>query len=171
MGNYSREIVSEPIPFLGEVGEADCCENTISQYKCDVKCYSFVTCIFSMCLAVVWLLGYAMPQANSDVSNLPLHITQCFSLQALANSKSGRVFVACMSQSQVSSSHCCVCRSLELSWIKSVEATRSKEVVLITRYGKQWKCSWCLSQFLKSSSTLLCFMSDVLIFHTFGPYL
>lgn len=40
------------------------------------------------------LTRYAMPQANSDVSNLLLPITQCFSLQALANSNSCRVFVA-----------------------------------------------------------------------------
>lgn len=61
------------------------------------------------------LTRYAVPQANSDVSNLLLPITQCFSLQALANSNSCRVFVARMSQTQEYSSHCCVCRSLELS--------------------------------------------------------
>lgn len=55
MGNFSREIVSETIPFLGEAGEAGCFENTISQYKCNVKWCGFVTCTFSMCLAVVWL--------------------------------------------------------------------------------------------------------------------
>lgn len=105
-------------PISGEAGEADCFEHTVSGYKCNVKWYGFVACTFSICLAVVWLLGYAMPQANSDVSNLLLRITQCFSLQAASNSNSHRVFVACMSQTKECSSLCCMCHGLELFWIK-----------------------------------------------------
>lgn len=154
------------MPFLAEAGEADCFENTISGYKRNEKWYSFVAYTFSICLAVVWLLGYAIPQTNSYGSNLLLCITQCFSLQASANSNSQRVFVAHMSHTKEYSSLCCTCHNLELTWIKQCRGNQTCGVILIIRQGKHLKyCRWLEQnwiQFLRCRDKLCNSVSTVL---------